>query len=39
MNSSDKALYKGVWPKATCVEGFMFCALRKDIVIPRRRRK
>lgn len=39
MNSSDKALCEGVWPKATRVVGFTFCALGKVVIIPRRRRK
>lgn len=39
MNSSDKAFCKGVWPKATCIVGFTFCALGKVVVIPVSRRK
>lgn len=39
MNSSDKAFCKGVWPKATCIVGFTFCALGKVVIIPGRRRK
>jgi len=39
MNSSDKTLCEGVWPEATCIVGFSFCALGKVVIIPRRRRK